>query len=349
MSDRVLLLAPSCGLGGGIERYAETLEAAFAGQGVECCRINLHGSGSGAHVRMLTEARRQLRVGAEPTRLVVMHRALLPLASLLEREPTVSGISAICHGSEIWGRRPGARQRLESHLMRRSSVRLVAVSSFTAGALCNIGTATVLPPGLSQNWYRALVDASGRVRLSTPGFHLVTAFRLTQWRDKGLPELLYAVAALGRSDVRVTVCGSGMVPRELHELTRKHPCCTLRPGINDQELASQLAAADLFVLATKTAPGRYSSGEGFGLVLLEAQVAGTPVVAPASGGSRDAYLEGFTGVSPTAEGVAPLAAVLRSLLDDDSRLMYMGKQAAAWAREAFDPDRYAVLAVSRLL
>ena len=47
---------------------------------------------------------------------------------------------------------------------------------------------------------------------------MVTAFRLAQWRDKGLADLLDAVDALGRPDVHVTVCGSGEVPRELHEL-----------------------------------------------------------------------------------------------------------------------------------
>jgi phosphatidyl-myo-inositol dimannoside synthase len=349
MSDRVFLLAPSCGLGGGIERYVETLESAFAGQGVEYRRFNLRGPGGAAHAGMFSQARGQLRADGVPTRLVVAHRALLPVASLLDREPAVTGISVICHGNEVWGRRPRARQRLENYLMKRSGVRLVAASAFTAGALCKVGTSTVLPPGLSPNWYRTLADASRLIRLPGPGLDVVTAFRLSQWRDKGLPELLDAVAALGRRDVHVTVCGSGKVPRELNELVGKRPSCSLRRGLSDQELASQLAAADLFVLATKTVPGRRTSGEGFGLVLLESQVAGTPVVAPASGGSRDAYLEGITGVSPAAEGSGPLASVLHGLLEDDSRRAQMAKQAAAWAQDAFDPERYAALAVSRLL
>ena len=36
MTGRALLLTPSFGQGGGIERYAETLEWAFAAQGVRC-------------------------------------------------------------------------------------------------------------------------------------------------------------------------------------------------------------------------------------------------------------------------------------------------------------------------
>jgi hypothetical protein len=46
MTSRVLLLSPSQGLGGGIERYVQTLEWAFAAEGVACQRLDLSGSGS---------------------------------------------------------------------------------------------------------------------------------------------------------------------------------------------------------------------------------------------------------------------------------------------------------------
>jgi glycosyltransferase involved in cell wall biosynthesis len=125
--------------------------------------------------------------------------------------------------------------------------------------------------------------------------------------------------------------------------------CRLLPGLSDRELAHQLAAADVFVLATRTRGGSSPSGEGFGLVLLEAQVAGTAVVAPAYGGSGGAYIEGITGMAPTDESADSLTRVLRKMSEDPSRLDKMGAQAAEWARECFRPERYAALAVSRLL
>src|SRR5208282_2686007 len=88
MLGRVLLLAPSRGLGGGIERYVETLEWAFAAQGIACQRVDLTRPGTRAHLRMLAVGRRLLRAGSEPTRLIVGHRSLLPVATLLAREPT---------------------------------------------------------------------------------------------------------------------------------------------------------------------------------------------------------------------------------------------------------------------
>ena len=142
------------------------------------------------------------------------------------------------------------------------------------------------------------------------GLELTTAFRLDHWRDKGLPQLIAAVAALGRDDVRLTVCGSGEPSADLLAHVGGYPWCTVRPGLTDSELAAQFASCDLFVLATRTRSGRRSCGEGFGLVLLEAQVAGTAVVGPAHGGSPGAYLDGVTGATPRDESVAALTRVL---------------------------------------
>lgn len=353
MTGRVLLLAPSRGLGGGIERYTDTLEWAFAAQGVECLRVDLHqgsqGSRAFAHARLLSEARRHLQASTVPTRLIVAHRALLPMASLAARERAACGISVICHGSDVWGAQFRARRSIEDHLMGRHDVRVVAVSSFTAGAISRKRSATILPPGLSREWFHTLVEQSACEQAPDGEVSLVTAFRLAGWETKGLPQLLDAVEALGRSDIRVTVCGSGEPTTELHRLVRKHNFCSLRPGLSDRKLARQFAAADLFVLATRTRLGRRPSGEGFGLVLLEAQVAGTPVIGPAYGGSHDAHIEGITGVTPTDETAEALATTIQEVLKDPQKLAEMGKHAATWARARFAPERYAAYAVARLL
>jgi phosphatidyl-myo-inositol dimannoside synthase len=346
---RALLLTPSRGLGGGIERYAETLEWAFTAQGVEYRRIDLRGNGLPAHVRMLSEGRRYLSAHPGSVRLVVVHRALLPVALLLAHRRDQCGVSLVCHGIEAWGPRLRPRQAVETFLMRKSSVRAIAVSSFTAGTLLLDCAGTVLPPGLSEDWFTELISAASSQPRPHAGIHLLTAFRLADWKDKGLPQLLDAAAAVGRPDVRVTVCGSGDPPAGLRRLVGQHPGCTLRSGLSDTELAGELADADIFVLASRTRHGRAAYGEGFGVVLLEAQVAGTPVIAPAHGGSHDAYIEGVTGAAPVDESVGALATILGDLLSDRPRLEQMGQRAAEWSRESFAPHRYASLAVARLL
>jgi phosphatidyl-myo-inositol dimannoside synthase len=344
-----LLLTPSRGSGGGIERYVETLEWAFEAEGVEYRRIDLQSPGPAAHARLLSQARTALRAGHPAARVVVAHRALLPVATALAADPACRGVSLICHGIEVWGSQPIVRRLTENYLLMRPHVRAVAVSNFTAGSLHACERATLLPPGLSGPWFDTLVSASTAVRPASPDLQLVTAFRLADWRNKGLGQLIEAIAGLGRPDVRLTVCGSGQPSSELSHLVRRHSWCTLRSGLTDDQLALQLACADLFVLASRTRYGRRARGEGFGLVLLEAQVAGTPVVAPAYGGSHEAFIESVTGAAPTDESVGSLMEVLDRLLKDSTRLAQMGRRAAEWSRERFAPETYSALAVSRLL
>jgi phosphatidyl-myo-inositol dimannoside synthase len=353
-TGQVLLLAPSRALGGGIERYVQTVQSAFDDAGVASLRLDLARPGPAGHRTLLAEGTAALAGMTGPVRMVIAHRTLLPVAALLARKRPVDGISVICHGSDVWGIRWAPRHGLESLLMRRRDVRVVAASSFTAGTLLSVDRATILPPSLSRTWFGELVSAADRVLGATdgarrPGLEVMTAFRLSDWRDKGLPQLTAAISALGRSGIRLTVCGSGTPPADLLAHVRGYPWCGLRPELTDTELAAQFAGADLFVLATRTKPGRRACGEGFGLVLLEAQVAGTAVVGPAHGGSPDAYLDGVTGATPRDEGVAALGQVLDELTSQPARLADMGAQGASFARARFAPDRYGALAISRLL
>jgi len=346
--DRVLLLTPSRGLGGGIERYVETLEWAIVAQGASCQRVDLSRAGIRAHATMLRRTRTLLRTTADSVRLVVGHPNLLPVATLLAREPNVRGVRILCHGDDVWSARLRPRRILERSLMRRRDVHAVATSGFTAGILGVRCHATILPPALSQKWFDTLVGSATSAR-STPEFQIATAFRLSAWREKGLPQLIEAVTALARNDIHLTICGSGGPSSDLLRLLEKHSWCTLRAGLTDGELAQHLAAADVFVLATRTSDGRHASGEGFGLVLLEAQIAGTAVIAPAHGGSWDTYVEGVTGVAPADETVRALAKVLAELLENPARLAWMGRRAAEWARECFAPELYGQLVARRLL
>jgi phosphatidyl-myo-inositol dimannoside synthase len=349
MSENVLALTPSRGLGGGIERYVETLEWVFDHQAVKLWRIDLRGSGPSAHARMLRQAASLIPQIPTPPRLILAHRALLPLAALLTRARSVTGISVICHGSDTWDSTVNPRRYLEHRIMASPGVRVVAASSFTAGALSRICRAAVLPPGISGTWFDTLVNAPTIPRERAPEVRLITAFRLADWRSKGLPELLAAVEALHRADVHLTVCGTGPITPELRRLVGESRRCTLKTQLTDSELAIELATADLFVLATRTKAGRDASGEGFGLVLLEAQIAGTAVIAPAYGGSHDAYVDGVTGRAPADESSDALAHLIEELLKDPHELARMSRRATDWARKSFSPERYATIATELLL
>ena len=90
-ADRVppsaLLLAPSRGLGGGIERYVATVESAFDEAGVASRRLDLARSGPAGHRALLAAGRTALAGLTGPVRVVAAHRALLPVADAARPEP----------------------------------------------------------------------------------------------------------------------------------------------------------------------------------------------------------------------------------------------------------------------
>lgn len=338
MAPRVLLLTPSIGLGGGIERYVAAIEAAFVAEQVQHTRLDLlAGQQRSTPLRKVQFTRRALsgiRRAREPVWVILAHRNLLPLIPLASRLPNFAGASVILHGSELWSRNRLADRRL----LRRPDLRVVAVSNFSAGAMMRAGKAAVLSPGLTQDWYDILVKAGDSDNGRRDRVDVVTSFRLDDWRDKGLATLLAAVPMLGEDRVHVTVCGNGPVPDELAGLVAAAPSCTVLADLDDGALAEQFAAADIFVLATRTRSGSDASGEGFGLVLLEAQLAGTPVVAPAFGGSGDAFQPGLTGVAPIDESARSLADTLAILVNDEPLRRRMSEAAATWSRSRFAPD-----------
>ena len=353
-----LLVSYSDGLGGGIERYVGTVEAALHDAGEPCVRIDMHDRESGRS--FLDERRPLVKLGRQwraqrgllraltrqlaartPRRIVLAYVHLLPVALWATRRYPSVGITVVMYGNEIWA--PGTIRRVARRLLRHRRVRPVAISGFSAGALYPLAPAGVLPPGLSADWYDTLV-AAGRARPERgPGIRVMTSFRLESWREKGLPELVEAVRSLGRADVSLAICGSGPLPDELRHLVAAHPFCTLHHNLSDADLAAQFAAADLFVLATRLQQAPVRSGEGFGLVLAEAQLTGTPVVAPAYGGCSDAFAPGISGVAPVDQSGAALADAVAGLVGDPDRLASMGQAAASWARAQFDPARYAIL------
>ena len=92
---------------------------------------------------------------------------------------------------------------------------------------------------------------------------------------------------------------------------------------------------DLFVLPNRQV-GR--DIEGFGMVLLEAQACGKPVIAGASGGTAETMQPGETGYVVCCDEQRKLAAIVAELLLDPDRRTRMGESARSWVVERFDWD-----------
>ena len=108
---RSLLLAPSRGLGGGIERYVQTVQSAFDDAGVASLRLDLARPGPAGHRALLAEGTAAL-AGHDRAASGWSSRTG-PCSRSRPCSPGRARSTAsrsICHGSEVWGpRRAPAR------------------------------------------------------------------------------------------------------------------------------------------------------------------------------------------------------------------------------------------------
>jgi glycosyltransferase involved in cell wall biosynthesis len=138
-------------------------------------------------------------------------------------------------------------------------------------------------------------------------------------------DLAIAVAeAVGRP---LVIAGSGPLERSIGHMA---VCATVPVTVvvrpSDEDLLTLFGGADVLV-----APGV----EDFGIVPVEAQAAGVPVVGPARGGLRDTVDPGVTGVLVEDQSVDQLAAGVRHVLG--ARLG--GEPCRMWAQQ-FAPARF---------
>lgn len=229
------------------------------------------------------------------------------------------------HGSDVRLAHtlPGGRV-LAKRVLRQASVR-TAVSSWLADQAAAFGGGPVdvapMPIDLTRFRADATVDRAPR--------RILFVGRLNA--QKGLALLLDAFAQLP-PDVTLTVCADGPDRDALHAKAASLALgarVTWIPPVAQQALAGLYSGAAVVAMP--------SIGEGLGLVGVEAQACGTPVVGFASGGLTDVVRHDQTGLLVPEGDVPQLATALRALLDDPARRLAMGAAGVAHATSTFSP------------
>jgi phosphatidylinositol alpha-1,6-mannosyltransferase len=102
---------------------------------------------------------------------------------------------------------------------------------------------------------------------------------------------------------------------------------------NREDLIALYQSCDIFILPVINVPGDI---EGFGIVLLEANAAGKPVVATTVGGIPDAVADGVSGILIEPEKWSTMAQSVTNLLHDDELRKKLGRQGRERAENEFD-------------
>jgi phosphatidyl-myo-inositol dimannoside synthase len=257
-----------------------------------------------------------LQVAREnPKVIFAAHPNLAPIAGMMKTVSPDARTIAGAHGIEIWQPLSVVRRKA----LRRAEI-VTVPSSDTARRLASIQDVPeekirILPWPLDPEFAEFARDC-GQLSLPVgfpPGQVVLSVGRwAANERYKGGDLLIQAAAKLSQSfpELHLVLVGGGDdLPRlkELAQSTAASERIHFLPGISRAELAACYARAEIFALP--------STGEGFGLVFLEAMAFGKPVIGTNMGGIPDVVKNEREGllVEPTVEAVR---SGLRRLLSE---------------------------------
>lgn len=261
----------------------------------------------------------------------------LPPAVLLSYGLEERAWSAVLERALHTGHRPSRKQRVSVRLTMsqtryglRNADQVLVPSTTDANYLTDV---LCVPPGRVKRINTGVSDAFFRLE-PHKGTQIDRVIFVGTWIDrKGYPELVDAWIALSARHprLRLTLAGTGI---DRDSVLNDFPAglrdtVTVRSEVDEVELLTLLAAADLFVLP--------SWFEGMPLSLLEAAAAGLPCIATGICGTVDfirpdrAEQDGGVLVPPHSSGA--LAEAIDGVVSDPDRAHRLGLRGRERARE----------------
>ncbi len=267
-----------------------------------------------------------------PDVIFAAHPNLAPITVAMRVLARQAQIIVGTHGIEVWQPLPALRRKA-----LRSASMVLAPSSDTARRLTSVQGVPVenirrLPWPLDLDFLNLANSPDGLPRPSQFS-HGRIVLSVGRWaaseRYKGADLLIHAVSELTRefSDLHLVLVGEGDDLPRLQKLALAANALDnvhFISGLSRDELAACYAACDIFALP--------STGEGFGLVFLEAMAFQKPVIGTALGGIPDLVEEGVTGILVDPINPSSLPGALRALLSDDDLRLRMGQRAGEVVR-----------------
>ena len=151
-------------------------------------------------------------------------------------------------------------------------------------------------------------------------------------RDQGT--LIRAVDQLRRSyhHVKLVLVGDGPERARLEALVQTLHLGALVRFTGYRDPGDLLGVMDLYV--------NPCVDEGFGIAVVEAMLAGLPVVIANAGSHPELIVDGYTGFLYQPGDPEKLAVQLRWLIDNPAEARHMGKRARIHAQRNFSPNRF---------
>lgn len=232
--------------------------------------------------------------------------------------------SVFTYGMELPLASGHSRHARELQDVFRNAKHIFTISSYTAGLLQKVDPTLPAPTFIYPCPAKRLTPAPKekaialRRRLGVEGKTvLLCVSRLVE--RKGHSQILRAIEKLRRAHLFFLIVGDGpnrqALERQVQSLQLRSSIA-FEGEVSDHDLPAYYAASDIFCMANRELP---EDVEGFGIVFLEANMYGLPVIGGRNGGAPDAVIDGETGLLVDSEKIDDIARAI-ARLDDSAEL-----------------------------
>ncbi|MDO5511196.1 glycosyltransferase family 4 protein [Corynebacterium sp.] len=254
--------------------------------------------------------------------------AAAPLALMgpAARRAGAARIIASTHGHEVgWSMLPGARRVLRR--IGDSADVVTYISDYTLRrfrrAFGSHPQFRHLPSGVDTDWFRPAPRVDGPPTV-------ICVSRLVPRKGQDMLLAVWPDVLARYPDARLRIVGTGPYEARLRTLAQPlGEAVEFTGSLTAPELRDALAAADVFAMPARTR-GKGLDVEGLGIVYLEAQASGVPVIAGTSGGAPETVTRD-TGIVVDGRNATELTDALCALLGDPQRAAAMGQAGRRYA------------------
>ena len=202
----------------------------------------------------------------------------------------------------------------------------------------------IVNPGIEPGQFVSQPELVSRLRADygLAGKKIILSFgRLV--KRKGFDKMISAMPAIliHQPDCYYLIGGSGpdddylkQTAAGLPEHLRSHVIFLGR--LSEEAKMAWLEACDFFAMPSRNIDGDY---EGFGIVYLDANLAGKPVLAGDSGGVAEAVANDINGILVDPDNVAEIAQACLLLLADPDLRRILGQQGRERALQSFNWEK----------